>query len=225
MKTRTIIFILMMAVMAVPEFSMAAQLRQGFYASAFTGITVASDADVSSISGGSNFNDRAEFDPGINAGGTFGYDFGMGRLEGELSYKHSEIKTVTDRQTGYRYRSVDGSLGAFAVMFNGFVDLRNDSRVTPYLGGGIGFASLHLSDTSGIASNGVRTILYDKADATVFAYQLGAGMEIALNRRLSLDVGYRYFATERADFDSDWNSSASMKLETHNGTVGVRFKF
>jgi opacity protein-like surface antigen len=165
-----------------------------------------------------------EFDPGVNIGGTGGFDFGFVRLEGELSYKHGEMTSITDRDTGDRIRNVDGSLGALAMMFNGFFDLHNDTPVTPYLGGGIGFAALHLSDTFGTDALG-RGLVYTEDDDTVFAYQAGAGLEIALNRMLSLDVGYRYFGTSKARFDSDLNFTDELKFESHNGAVGLRVKF
>lgn len=215
--------------LAFPVICPAASAYPGAYVSGFLGINVTPDSNVASTDfiTGSSFNDRVEFDPGISIGGTAGYDFGIVRLEGELSYKHAEIKSITD-QNGFRFRNVDGNIGAQAMMFNGFFDLHNNSRITPYLGGGIGFAGLYLSDTTGIdTSSGFaqRIILYGDSDDTVFAYQLGAGMEIDLNRLLSLDIGYRYFLTDRAIFDSDLGISTSMKFKSHNANLGFRFKF
>ncbi len=228
MKTKLAISVAL-AILVLPAICLAAPGRPGPYVSGFIGASIATDIDVpgTDFLTGTNFDDRVAFDPGINIGGTGGYDFGVIRLEGELSYKHAEIKSITD-QTGYRYRRVDGSLGTFAMMFNGFVDLHNESRVTPYVGGGIGFAAMHLSDTHGTDTRltpASSPLLYGEGDDTVFAYQIGAGLDIAMNRHLSLDVGYRYFATDRANFDSDRNIATSMKLESHNATVGVRFKF
>jgi opacity protein-like surface antigen len=42
---------------------------------------------------------------------------------------------------------------------------------------------------------------------------------------LSLDVGYRYFGTSKARFDSDLNFTDELKFESHNGAVGLRVKF
>jgi opacity protein-like surface antigen len=169
-----------------------------------------------------------EFDPSINIGGTGGFDFGVVRLEGELSYKHGEISAVNDQTNNVQYRATDGSLGALAMMVNAFIDLHNYSPITPYLGGGVGFAALHLSDTFGTNVSTTpltRTQLYNEDNDTVFAYQAGAGLEIALNRRLSLDVGYRYFATSRARFEKNPFLTTELKFESHNGAVGFRVKF
>lgn len=224
---RILVVIAALTTLAIPAICPAASARPGAYVSGFIGINVNPDANVASSDFVTNkdFNDRVEFDPNINIGGTGGYDFGIVRLEGELSYKHAGIGSVTSQSSGLRFRNVNGSVGALAVLANGFIDLHNDSRVTPYVGGGIGFASLHLSDTTGINGSAQRVTLYGAADDTVFAYQAGAGVEIALNRQCSLDIGYRYFATDRANFDSDLAITTNLKFESHNAALGFRFKF
>jgi opacity protein-like surface antigen len=213
--------IAILTALAVPAICPAASAHPGAYMSGFLGINVNADTNASGTDFFLNedFNDRVGFDPGISIGGTAGYDFGIVRLEGELSYKHAEIESITS-QNGFRFRNVNGSIGAGAMMFNGFFDLHNNSRLTPYLGGGIGFAGLHLSDTTSLG-----VPLYGDADDTVFAYQFGTGVEIDLNRFYSLDIGYRYFVTDRATFDSDLDISTSLKFESHNATLGFRFKF
>lgn len=214
------------AALSIPAVSMAAPVRPGAYVSGFLGVSMPKDTTVTAYDylGNQQIDDRVELDPGIFIGGTGGYDFGYVRLEGELSYKHSEIDSVTDNITPAYYRNTDGDLGVLAYMANVYFDLHNDTPVTPYFGGGIGGASLHLSDTE--AADG--TLLYYDDDATAFAYQAAAGVEIALNRRLSLDVGYRYFGTDEAEFDrgNQLNgSTAEMKFESHNVAVGLRVKF
>jgi opacity protein-like surface antigen len=212
-----------LVVFSIPSLSSAAVGRPGPYFSGFIGTSIANDATVTGFDGATPFSDRVTFDPGVYVGGTGGYDFGFLRLEGELSYRHANIDTLTT--AGLNLRSVDGNIGAFATMFNVFFDLHNPSPVTPYLGGGIGFATLHISDTRGydtLSGNNVR--LYDEDNDTVFASQVGAGLDVAFNRRFSLDLGYRYFMTEKAHFDSHIIAS-SLRLESHNAMVGFKVKF
>lgn len=227
---RSLIVLVALVTLSVPVVCAAAPPHPGPYAAGFLGVSAASDTDVGSTDffTGRSFNDRVEFDPGIFVGGAFGYDFGMIRAEGEISYKHAEISAITDQSDGFRFGNVDGYVGAFAFMANAFFDVHNDSPVTPYFGGGIGFAALHISDTFGTDFRGTpafRPLLYAEDDAVVFAYQAGAGVEIALNPMLSLDVGYRYFGTERATFDENPAIATNLKLESHNGMVGVRVRF
>ena len=215
------------AIWGLPAVSLAAPARQGGYVSGFLGVHFTQDTDVSSYNDYfvENYEDRVEFDPGIAVGGAVGYDFGLVRLEGEMSWRGAEIDSITDKVTGQRFGSVDGDVGVFAVMANAFVDIHNDSPVTPYLGGGIGIGFLYLDDTSGINWEGYRVPLYSEGDDAVFAYQVGAGVEIALNRQVSLDVGYRYFGTTEATIDDEWPITTKMKFESHNVLLGVRVKF
>jgi opacity protein-like surface antigen len=223
---RSLIVFAALVILIVPTICPATPPRPGPYVSGFAGVSVPRDTDATTNDLFSNetFNERVEFDPGVYAGGTAGFDLGFLRLEGELSYRYSEIKAVTDNFSGFQFGNVDGNIGALAVMANAFIDLHNASPITPYFGGGVGFAVLHLDDTFGINSMGETEHLYPKDDRTVFAYQAGAGLEIALNPMLSLDVGYRYFGTDRARFESG-DLKTSLKFESHNAVVGVRVKF
>lgn len=226
MKTY-LIAIVTLLIFSIPSLSSAAAGRPGPYFSVFLGTSFARDVTVSTFdfTNSKSFSDRVTFDPGIYTGGTGGYDFGFLRLEGELSYRHANIDTITE-STGNRFRSVDGNIGAFATMFNAFFDIHNSSRVTPYLGGGIGFATLRLSDAHGFDTvSGNRLLLYGKSDDTVFASQVGAGMDLAINNRSSLDIGYRYFITEKAHFDSDFATTSDLQFESHNVMIGFKFKF
>lgn len=213
-------------ILSIASVCIASPHRPGPYVSGFMGISVPLNANVTGFDyyEDISFNERVEFDPGINLGGTAGYDFGIFRLEGELSYKEGEIANISDQAGTNRYRNADGTLGALAMMFNAFFDLHNSSPVTPYLGGGIGFAAMHLSDTFGTLNNS-RIILYEEDDDSVFAYQVGAGLEVALNPRLSLDFGYRYFATTKARFGTNLDIATDLKFESHNTAVGLRVKF
>lgn len=213
--------------LALPSIGAAAEPHSGAYVSGFVGVSVPGESDVTNDYAGNpptSDQDRIEFDPGIYIGGTGGYDFGYLRLEGEISYRNSEIDSITNSIDG-RYGNLDGDLGVSAFMANAFFDLHNDSRVTPYLGDGIGFAVLNLSDASGTDRNYNYWDLYNEDDDTVFAYQVGAGVEIALNPRYSLDLGYRYFGTDTANFNDDIFQTSKMKFESHNVTIGFRATF
>ena len=219
---KTLLTIATLAILVLPSLTSAAQGRPGGYGSLFLGVSLLDDTDVTSYlyDTGVTISERIEFDPGVYVGGTAGYDFGIIRLEGELSYRQNEMDSITDRDFGIKYGGVDGDVGIFAFMANAFLDFHNDSPITPYIGGGIGGATIYLSDTHG---DGL--VIYAEDDDSVFAYQVGGGLDIALNRQTSLDIGYRYFGTEKASFNSDWYQSVKFETESHNIAVGFRFKF
>ena len=228
MKKKLIAFATLVTV-SFPAICLAIPPHPGPYVSGFFGVSVPINTDVTSTTSGTGattFNDRVEFDPNINIGGTGGFDFGFLRVEGELSYKNGEMSEITEQNSGTRITNVDGRLGALAMMFNAFLDLHNDTRVTPYFGGGVGFATLYLSDTFGTeATTGNRSRLYRSDDDTVFAYQAGAGLEIALTKMLSIDLGYRYFGATKAKFNNHSSTTTELKIESHNGSIGLRIKF
>lgn len=222
---RILIVIAALATLMIPAICSAIPLVPSPYVSVFAGASIPQSTNVTTndFNNYTTFNDRVEFDTGVYAGGTAGLDFGLLRLEGELSYRYSDIKSITDQSDGFQFQNVDGDLGALTFMTNAFIDLHNPSPITPYFGGGAGFAVLNLSDTFGGAP--AQGLLYPNGSETVFAYQVGAGLEIALNRMLSLDLGYRYFATDKASIESKSISTTNLKLESHNAMVGLRMSF
>ena len=83
-----------------------------------------------------------------------GYDFGIFRLEGELGYKHSKIKSiniddpfVTAINTGPGNAFVDSDFNinsratVLSGMINALLDLGGNGGVGGYVGGGIGYAT------------------------------------------------------------------------------------
>jgi opacity protein-like surface antigen len=224
MKTYLAVIVTLVLI-SIPSLGTAAPGRPGPYFSAFIGPSFAKDVTVTSsyYPFGTAYSDQVTFDTGIYTGATGGYDFGFMRLEGELSYRYANIDSITEAN-GLRFIAVDGNIGVFSTMLNVFFDLHNSSPVTPYLGGGIGVASLYLSDTFGSDIYGNGGILYGTSSDTVFASQVGAGVDIALNNRFSLDVGYRYFITDKAHFDS-YIGTSGFRFESHNAMIGFKYKF
>lgn len=219
---RILIALASISILGIPAISSATPPRPGGYLAGFLGVNFPRDTDVSTYDYAfdERYDDDVEFDPGIAVGGAVGYDYGFLRLEGEISYRHAEIDTVTDVPSGVAYNGVDGDFGALAFMANAFFDLHNNSPITPYWGGGVGFAVLSASDVTSAEG-----LLYEEGEDTVFAYQAGAGVEIALNPFISLDLGYRYFGTAKGTIDDDSDLSTKFKLESHNALMGVRVKF
>jgi opacity protein-like surface antigen len=220
MRSRLYAF-LALVTLITPSICSATPPRPGPYVGGFAGITIPYDSVTSSEVSG--INDRIEFDPSVNIGATGGFDFGFLRTEGELSYKQAEMSAVTIRNTipSQRVSDVDGRIGVLAMMGNVFLDLRNPGPITPYFGGGVGFAALHQSKTYSSAGR-----LYRDDDDAVFAYQVGGGLELAINRMISLDLGYRYFRTSEATFNQgDPVFENRLRFESHNFAAGVRIKF
>lgn len=174
------------------------------------GAFMPTDSTVSDFSGSGD----VEYDTGFTVSGTGGFQFNNGlRLEGELTYKQAD----TDKLTVFGFSSpVHSDISALGFMANIYYDFKNTSPFTPYIGGGMGFATLYLSD--GTSNMGDWFWLED--DDTVFAYQLAAGVGFDVNKNVTIDLGYRYFGTSDPKF-----GQLDAEFGSHNVTVGARYRF
>lgn len=94
------------------------------------------------------------------------------RLENELTYRQAPAKSSSE------------DMHALAWMLNAWWDIRNGSRFTPYLGGGIGVARGSMASPGPVNNTG-----------SCVAYQLGGGVDFQLSKGWSLDLGYRHIGT------------------------------
>lgn len=140
--------------------------------------------------------------------------------------------------------NAEGKLSRDLFLFNAYYDFDFGGRITPYVGGGIGFARHEFTDGKLWDSAGtVGTI--DSSSSTNFAAALMAGVSIALtggqqcctgtkdvvvssNRGLMLDVGYRFiYEGETKTGDTHWlNFNQDPKIDdilTHEVRVGLRY--
>jgi len=213
-KTFSASVILLMLFM-LPSISLGAKI--GPYISVNLGGAFLNDSDQSQ--GGYDL-ETMKFDPGFASSFAGGFNFGMFRIEGELGYQGNDVDTKYDDYYYDHYYDDDydhdhhydddyyddeSDLTAYSLMGNFYLDFVNPSPVTPFLTAGIGMATVNLFD-------------YDHD--TVFAYQVGAGLAFAINPHMSIDLKYRYFATEDPDF-----GGLEAKFASHNVYGGFRFTF
>jgi len=195
-----------------------------WYGSINVGYAMVSDSDVNATgtSGGNTatLDGEIEFDGGYVLGGAIGYMFDNFRIEGEISYQKNDADKVTIKSVKLNgvdqgisgSEPADGDVGIFTFLANGYYDFNNDSKFTPYLTAGIGMANVEI----------------DPEDDTVFAYQIGAGVGIAMSETVTLDCKYRYLGA--ADYEiGDTVQGVAVKVDSsiasHNFTVGIRFTF
>lgn len=114
------------------------------------------------------------------------------RLEGELSHGRADIKN------GF------GGTQTTLAMANAYYDFAPDARFTPFVGGGIGAASVNPTGTG---------------RDTGFAYKLTGGVATKLSDRMTGELAYRHTAAKNLNFggpDVDYQDNAV--------TAGVRIK-
>jgi len=214
-KTFSVVVVLFMLLM-LPAVSFSAAPRP--YISGQLGVAFLADSDITET-GYSTETLTLEFDPGFATSFAGGVNFGMFRVEGEIGYQINDI----DRVTGGGY-SYNANADAYCLSFlvNGYIDFVNTSRFTPYISAGIGIANVGVESDDDYYCDGYSCYdsdYYDDDD-TVFAYQVGAGVAYAINKNMTLDLKYRFFATEDPNL---YGSKAEFK--SHNIYFGFRFTF
>lgn len=87
---------------------------------------------------------------------------------------------------------ITGKVGGFVGLANGYVDLGTWHRITPFIGAGVGFASLTMSGTRDLNMvSGAVTTGPNKTE-TRFVWALHAGLGYDLTSNWKAEVGYRY---------------------------------
>lgn len=180
--------------LTLPALSLAAS---GLYGSVNAGGAWLADQDWS-MNGA--YLGETEYDTGYTIGVALGYMIDAFRVEGEIAYQ-------TNDQDTFNNNPHPGDFDVITYLANGYFDFVGGT-FTPFLTAGIGAATVNFSEPG-----------FDEDDI-VFAYQLGAGVGIAMSEALILDFRYRYLATQDAELDA-------YKAETaiHNLTLGLRMAF
>jgi opacity protein-like surface antigen len=122
----------------------------------------------------------ASYNPTIAFTSAVGYAFNQNfRVDLEYGYQEADI----DRIAGV---NVDGaaSLTVHTALANGYYNFKNSTKITPFIGGGVGAAFLEGNLGSASASD------------TVLAYQGTAGASYSVNDHLAVTGSYRYLDTE-----------------------------
>ena len=178
---------------------------EGLYVKGILGATMPTDSTVD-VSGQSVPADNGdydfEFDSGWLFGAAVGSDLGNNvRVEGEIAYSSADVDTIEGDDAS------DFEVSGWTYLLNCYYDIDNGSSVTPFIGAGIGAATVEFDDDG------------DDDDDTVFAYQVSAGIGYAVNDSTTIELGYRYLATSDPEFE---DGDVEAEYGSHNFAIGVR---
>jgi len=217
-----------LAILGVSASSALAADQPGWYVSGQAGAAVQED---SSTSGAMNL--QTGTDPGFALLGAVGRNLGNGfRVEGEVGYRQIDLNNISITNDGGAgaasgVGSLNGAIGTVSggnhivsFMGNGFYDFDlPNTKLKPYIGGGIGFARVEANDWR------VDNAPLVSDNDVVFAYQVGGGLSYPVGPRTDAFVDYRYFATQDPTFTDINGGIVKSDVETHNFSVGMRYKF
>lgn len=207
----------------------------GFYFGTRNGFGGARDTRFDVGAGAVNVTNQYEmgFYNGLMIGYNFGPVLGGVGLRGELEFGRSQFSIKTHTVNGARVASIDsfGDLRSYGGFANAFLDFNlatlagvpADSllaRITPYVGGGIGYSQVELR-RMGVTATGV---IMDDSDGR-FAYNLAAGVGISIFERTTLEIGYRYLAVPDLQFVARDGTRTRTSAAANMVTLGMRRQF
>lgn len=194
------------------------QSKSGWYVAGTVGAASQGDRELV-LSGSPNLSRSIGLDPGLFAGGSFGYEFATGwRVETDFAYQSSDYSNVdfgTGRPSGSgNYASTSVALSAL-YQFN----LLGSEKVRSYLG--VGVARLTEVDID-IERAGTE-LSYSGSD-TGLQWQLGARYD--LSERTFLDVGFRQLLAKDVRLEQEGGTGViTADYKPWSATVSFGFRF
>ena len=203
----------------------------GFYVGGHLGAII-EDLEVN---GGSlaTFNNT-----GFVIGGVLGYDFGNFRVDGELIFRLNTIDSLggVSLNPGGFSEEKDSSTYVSSYMVNGYFDLPTEGPLKPYIGGGIGFATVSIDWVTPAFLFSSDPVAKDNDSGLAYQFSAGVGYEIDFDREINpitivVTLGYRYFAIEELQMmfasSSPINPGSPFTIEyqSHEFLIGARVLF
>lgn len=217
----------------------AGQFNRPFF---ITGTDTALDG--ANLPEGTEVGWETDFNDGYTFGAAVGKDYGMFRLEAELAYASNDVEAHRMVEAaGMSIDAVDaavliqgqrtplganvaqivadgqGDIRTTYLLANGYLDFENSTRLTPYVGAGLGVGYVDVDySPSGvaIASDG----------STVFAYQFVGGLDFALNETSSLLTNIRYRGTSDVEVEVDlFPANLDVENSSYVLEAGYRYTF
>lgn len=184
-----------------------------FYVGLGAGIVVPESTSVT-ISGSVTGSGNVNYDDGPAVLGMFGYHFNDYIVgEGELGYSSLDYSNISGSLTAGSLGTISGKIGvngnvdAVVGLFNALITPLGKSELSPYIGGGIGFASTDAKVNS-LSANGVTAAVNSSNSETDLAADAVVGLDFGVTNHFSLGGRYQYL----------WVNSGSSS--TANGVTG-----
>lgn len=229
-----------------------AAAAEGLYAGVGGGLFLPQNSDVT---GRQSANFSTTLDATAKPGrghaftGAVGYRFADGlRVEGELSYRKMDLKTLNVKEPGGlavllpaavqaldrnspQYQGaldqlrgtseLDGDVREVALMANLYYDFDLGLDFSPYVVGGIGLNRIS------VKASGVRQFVDD--DDTVMAYQFGGGLGYRIggtdDRPVTISLDFRHFVNSEATFIGKLTGTPFDAKIGHGNYVGIGLRF
>jgi opacity protein-like surface antigen len=164
---------------------------------------------------------EVSFDGGPGLSLAVGASLGIVPVRAELEwlYQANGISHVTSDQPSISPADW-ASVSLSGLMFNGYIDFKNYTPITPYLMAGFGYGYY-----------GIELEADNAGSTTVSIFQTGIGIQYDLKTTcrkkyaVILDAGYRFVTSSDPEIDEALGGIYKTEYTSHMVMVGVRFKF
>ena len=192
-----------------------AEENKGWYFTAGAGINDIQDTDWEYTTGGTKYTGEQKYDGGFSSEVGFGYDFGN-RWRTELTWTRDagDLDAVTVDNAGVSVTG-DFDVRIDAIGLGAYYDLSEDTKFTPYIGGGIGWAKVTTEDGT------IAGVNVEGGSEEALGYQFKVGGSYSLDDSKDVYIEGGYAGTE----DITSNDVKYSNIGAWVGRVGMRFKF
>jgi len=237
MTTHTIQKLVLITLLTLSA-SVLADDASKFYATIQAGLSKSiSTGDIPGVDqGGIAINGKSN---DLGSGGVVG--IGVGRyfnnnMRGEMSLNYRDghqLDTPDTIYTAFSY-NYKADLKSVSMFLSGYYDFNSinlsGKSITPYVSGGIGLAQNDMGVTTVSTSVGSTSI--EGKNVTEFAWKLGAGANLNLTEKCSLDLNYQFVDLGKFKSGSLVSSTMTDMRKPFEGdyrinelTIGLRYKF
>ncbi len=150
-----------------------------------------------------------------------GYDFGAVRGELTYTYTGATLNSLTLKALGASGSAAinNGNVSTNSVLVSAYVDIPTKSKLTPYLGGGLGYTNVSWGAYSASAFGA--TLTQQSGNQGVLGYQAKLGVSYQVRAKADVFVEGTYqgssgFSVDRVNYDS---------LSAFGARVGARYRF
>ena len=120
---------------------------------------------------------------------------------------------------------LDGTIGVHALMFN-MKACYPEGPVHPYAGVGLGYAYFQVGDITARDGGGGFIDSIPAGSGGAFSYQFMAGLDLDIAPKISLGIGYKYFAAKPTiKEDTFWVKDYDLDYRISIISLGLTFTF
>lgn len=236
-----------LAAAAIPAAVQAQDIDGGVYVTGRAGIALPSDFNLDGVqapqapspgAAGAPANVQTQLGNDFTYAGAIGYKFPvrfLGLFEPSIELEHSRANPDVSGGSfngGTQTFLGDVDVQSFTVNYQSDLILKDNQRLTPFWGGGIGIADVDSNIQYFPAAATAPTFGVISSD-TAFTYQSNIGLRFDLTDTIAIDARARYQRVNGIDLErrfvangnDAFNANVSGNYETVNFLAGLRYSF